>query len=204
VPEKQDWRFNLRGALDVALILPLSVLALVSSHAIEEDTFADFAFNGLAWVTSVSGAALRFWATLYLGGRKSRTVVATGPYSVCRNPLYWGSLLLGLSGALFLKSLVLTGGVVLIACLYVVFTVPSEERHLREKLGGEYFRYCEKVPRFGLRISTFETPDVLEVRLKALATEAKRALGWVWIPLFAEILSHLRGRPWWIHWGVLP
>ncbi len=35
----------------------------------------------------LAGAAFRFWATLYLGGRKDAVVVDTGPYSLCRHPL---------------------------------------------------------------------------------------------------------------------
>lgn len=33
----------------------------------------------------------RCWCTLYIGGRKGETLVSVGPYSLCRNPLYFFS-----------------------------------------------------------------------------------------------------------------
>lgn len=40
----------------------------------------------------VIGAVLgRFWAILYIGAMKNRTVMDEGPYSVCRHPLYFFS-----------------------------------------------------------------------------------------------------------------
>ncbi|MGU9537294.1 methyltransferase family protein, partial [Proteus mirabilis] len=30
----------------------------------------------------------RAWCALYIGGRKKQEIVTSGPYSLCRNPLY--------------------------------------------------------------------------------------------------------------------
>jgi hypothetical protein len=55
------------------------------------------------------------------------------------------------------------------------------------------------VPRFLPRFRGFETPDSIEVRIKGLRTEWRRAIKWIWFPIIAELLFHLRLQPWWPH-----
>jgi protein-S-isoprenylcysteine O-methyltransferase Ste14 len=202
--QSHNWRFRARGWIGLLALLPLTIAAATSSPPVREDSTADLALDVLAWGCWVVGAGLRLWATLYIGGRKSREVVAAGPYSLCRHPLYLGSFFFALSVGLFLDSLLLAAGILAAVGGYALLTVPAEERYLRERLGEAYARYCERVPRFVPRLRAFRTTESVVVRMKGLRTEGLRAVGWACIPVLLETLSHLREQPWWPHWFTLP
>src|SRR5688572_10363092 len=117
-------RFAWRGAMGVVLLTPAALVAIFANPLVRYGSWLDVVTDALAWMTFVAGASLRFWATLYIGARKSDEVVSEGPYSLCRHPLYLGSVLLVLSGALFLKSLVFAVAMGLLATVYFTWTVP--------------------------------------------------------------------------------
>jgi protein-S-isoprenylcysteine O-methyltransferase Ste14 len=102
---------------------------------------------------AVAAAALRTWASAYLGANvvkahtfQGNSVVAAGPYRYLRNPLYLGTmihvlalaLLMPPSGAIF--SIVAMG-------LFQVRLILGEEAFLAEKLGEAYLAYRARVPR---------------------------------------------------------
>lgn len=204
VAEHRSLGFRWRGWIGIAVLVPAGMFTLLSLPPSHEGSWADIVAEALAWPVFLAGGTLRFWATLYVGGRKRKTVVREGPYSICRNPLYLGSLLLALSSGLFLQSVTFTIGACLMAIGYMVVTVPVEERFLLARLGQEYEAYCRSVPRYLPRLSALVTPAYVDVDVRALAQEASKAIGWIWIPVIAEVVMQLRLLPWWPHWFSLP
>lgn len=196
--------FRWRGWIGIAVLVPAGMLGLLSTPIGPEGSWADLLAEALAWPVFLAGAALRFWATLYVGGRKGKAVVCEGPYSICRNPLYLGSLLLALSAGFFMQSVTFAAGVCATALGYMLLTVPVEERFLLARLGEEYAAYCRRVPRYLPRLSAFRSPERIDVDLRALKREASKAFGWIWIPMIAEVVALLRMLPWWPHWCSLP
>ncbi|MDX8498648.1 isoprenylcysteine carboxylmethyltransferase family protein [Mesorhizobium sp. VK4C] len=103
----------------------------------------------------------RCWASLYVGGRKNRELVTTGPYAYTRNPLYFFSAL-GLAGVgLTFGSLILSA--FLFAFTYLVFSyVATRETITLDAIFGEaYWRYCQSVPAFFPRLRRNYDDDVL-------------------------------------------
>lgn len=190
--------------MGVLLLTPAGVLAILANPLVMPNTWIDVAINAFGWVTFIAGAGLRFWATLHVGGRKSDEVVSDGPYSLCRHPLYLGSVLLFLSGALFLKSLVFAAALALLATAYFRFTVPAEEEFLTARLGEPYRQYCQRVNRMWPSFCHFQVPARLTVDTHSLYIEAVRASRWIWLPLFGEIIAQLRAAPWWPRFLSLP
>ena len=157
------------------LFTPTFLITLFSTPLVREDSWLGVGMNALAWACFVAGAAFRFWATLYIGGRKDKMLMRDGPYSICRHPLYVGSLLLAVATGLFLKSVVFAGSLVLVALVYMFTTVPVEESFIAARVGSEFERYRAEVPRFVPRISAFHTPPRIEVDIHALRLECARA-----------------------------
>ena len=68
----------------------------------------------------------RCWASLYVGGRKSRELVTTGPYAYTRNPLYFFSAL-GLAGVgLTFGSLIVSASLFAFTCLVFSYVATRE------------------------------------------------------------------------------
>jgi protein-S-isoprenylcysteine O-methyltransferase Ste14 len=196
--ERGLW-FDLRGAIGFLCLIPGVSIALFSSGPSPEGSWRDTAFVTFGWIAFLSGIMVRLWATLYLGGRKEKELVTDGPYSICRNPLYVGSLLIGLSIGLMLQSLIFSVGLAVAVIAYAKGTVPAEEKLLREKFKEEFVKYCQRVPRFWPSLSNFHTADVIEVRVTGLRIEFARLAVLMWLPALLEILGVLRIQPWWPH-----
>jgi protein-S-isoprenylcysteine O-methyltransferase Ste14 len=201
---KRGWLVRGRSRHGFVIMALVTCSVLLSAVPPVEETWAGWAIEALAWLTFLAGAAFRMWATLYIGARKGRQLVCDGPYSVCRNPLYLGTILMACSFGLFLESLTLLVAVGCCTAFGLCVAIPSEERSLTRKFGESYARYCREVPRFWPAFHLLRTPEVLEVHLAGLESELWRAARWVWVPVFGCLLMHLRTAPWWPHYFHLP
>ena len=96
-----------------------------------------------------AGATIgRLWCTLYIGGYKTTKLITGGPYSLCRNPLYFlsgvGLVGLGFSTGTFTFPLLLA----LVYAITNITVIRSEESFLGELHGEAYQAYKGAVPRF--------------------------------------------------------
>jgi protein-S-isoprenylcysteine O-methyltransferase Ste14 len=203
-PVRKRWLERQRARIGMAVLVPLVALSAVSEPPLAADSWTGVALRILACLLFVAGAACRFWAMLYIGGRKGSVVVSQGPYSLVRNPLYWGTFLMALSLVAPLGNFTLIVGCLAIASIYACVTVPSEERRLASKHGDAYRDYCRRVPRFWPKLSSFSTSESIAVDVGCLAIEARRALVWMWIPVAGQLLATLRLQSWWPHLLWLP
>jgi|GEM_PF-579394 len=195
----RSWISRSRGWISILLLAPVSIDAIFSPLTWPLDSWLQFTCDCAGWVLFVSGAAWRWWATLYIGGQKDRQLSQQGPYSISRNPLYFGTLLMAISVAVFVQSLAFAAMLVAVAAFYLGVTIPNEESRLRVKFGQAYTDYCARVPRFFPRFSLYQTPPSVVVESYGLQSEWRRALRWVWLPVICHLLCHLRSEPTWPH-----
>jgi len=97
----------------------------------------------------VPGLLIRALASGHV--RKNEALATSGPYAYTRNPLYLGSLLIGIGFAIAARSWWV--GMALVV-MYIVIYVPvirGEEAFLREKF-PEFEEYARNVPRMLPRI----------------------------------------------------
>jgi protein-S-isoprenylcysteine O-methyltransferase Ste14 len=112
--------------------------------------------GAFGWLLIVAGGALyfvcAFWGFAIRGkGTPApidppKKLVEEGPYSVVRNPMYWGvaGVMLG-EAAVFHSVALAKWAVGLFACANV-FVLLVEEPTLRKKFGADYDEYCRRVP----------------------------------------------------------
>lgn len=106
----------------------------------------------------LGGGLIRLWASGYIF--KEEYLARGGPYAYCRNPLYLGSLLIGL-GFCLISGILLS--IFFLLSLFLLFyypTILSEERDLKEKFVKKYEDYCREVPCFIPKLSFTCLPAV--------------------------------------------
>jgi protein-S-isoprenylcysteine O-methyltransferase Ste14 len=199
-----NWLYQSRGWIALLVLVPTGFGAAFSPLHFRVDSWAHFGCQCVGWVLFLAGAAMRWWATLYVGGRKTVELVEDGPYSICRNPIYLGTLLLVLTIGVLGQSVVFFLAVVLVAVAYLILAASVEERDLRARHGDRFDAYCRRVPRFFPSFRLFHAPESIPVQVHGLWSEFVRACRWASIPILCELFTHLRAEPWWPFWFALP
>ena len=100
-------------------------------------------------VLIVPGLLIRALASGHV--RKNEALAMSGPYAYTRNPLYLGSLLMGIGFAVAARSWCV--GVALAVMFFAIYlpVIRGEEKFLREKF-PEFDEYARRVPRMLPRI----------------------------------------------------
>lgn len=190
---KRSLIYRWRIWLTVASLVAFGVLALLFESPRQNGSPWDHGMDGLGWLCCLSGISLRLWAALCIGGRKTKVVVDFGPYSLVRNPLYVGTFLLALAPMFVLQSPLFALSLVGPLALYAWGVVPTEERRLTARLGDEYVDYCRRVPRWIPALTGFRSGDWKGgVRTRTFRQELIRSFCWIWLPVIAELISHVR------------
>jgi protein-S-isoprenylcysteine O-methyltransferase Ste14 len=110
-------------------------------------------WRSLAWgaVVIVPGLLLRALASGHV--RKNEALATSGPYAYTRNPLYLGSLLIGIGFAMAARSWWV--GVLLVVMFFAIYVpvIRDEEKFLREKF-PDFEEYARQVPRLFPRFTS--------------------------------------------------
>src|SRR5579871_5207010 len=104
----------------------------------------------LGLILIVPGLLVRALASGHV--RKNEALATSGPYAYTRNPLYLGSLLIGIGFAIAAKSWWI--GVVLVVMFFAIYlpVIRGEEAFLRERF-PEFEEYAKRVPRMLPRLT---------------------------------------------------
>lgn len=151
------------------VIFPAGMVALVLLFRPPEEATPGLTASGLALV--LLGQALRV-LTIGLdyikrggvGGKFfAHGLVTGGIYSHCRNPIYFGNLLI-VAGYFFIVGNPWGWGVAM-SVYYLAYRsiVAGEEEYLRGRFGKDFAAYCDAVPRWlpraaGLATTVFSAP----------------------------------------------
>ena len=95
---------------------------------------------------SLLGLGLRTWAAGHL--KKEKVLAVSGPYRRTRNPLYLGSLLIGVAMAVGAWS---WGAAAILAAYFLVFypvVINEERKKMKSLFPVEYETYRKRVPLF--------------------------------------------------------
>lgn len=172
-----------------ALVFFAVALGTASAHEGSVLSAVLFVFGiGLAGLASVG----RLWCALYISGRKNTELITTGPYSMCRNPLYFFSIL-GFAGVGFASETFTLGLVLLAAALLLYpFVILREEAFLRARFGDSFERYCRETPRRLVpRVAALREPATWVVDPRRFRHAMVDALWFIWLAALLEIVEAL-------------
>jgi len=103
--------------------------------------------SGAAGFLLVTLACLgRIWTSVFIAGHKDVDLVTSGPYALCRHPLYACSILGALGLGLTTRSLLLTGIVVALIAALVVYAAACEEQFLADSFPDQFAAYVLATP----------------------------------------------------------
>ncbi|MEX0587934.1 MAG: isoprenylcysteine carboxylmethyltransferase family protein [Cyanobium sp.] len=195
---KTWWERQRTGLSKLVAGLAFVVVALTQSRwELHHDVVATFLYSaGLA--LAAIGAAGRIWCSFFISGRKDGQLVAEGPYSISRNPLYVFSCI-GLVGV-GLSTETLTYPLLFLAIfgLYYPGIIGREERRLEELFGEAYRHYRQRVPRFWPQLGLYSEPASWTSNPRLFRRHIISDIWFVWITAVIELIEGFRRV------GVLP
>lgn len=94
----------------------------------------------------ILGESFRTLSSGYI--KKNSSISMGGPYSITRNPLYVGNLLIGLGFVIVANRPILVPLFLILFGFIYHATIEEEEKNLRQRFGTEFSAYMASVPRF--------------------------------------------------------
>ena len=144
------WLFRHRSWLPVPLAL---ILVFVRWGA-----FVHPAIFVVGPLIVLAGEGLRWWGVSQIGViSRTRTtrlgpLMTSGPFALCRNPLYVGNLLLWAGFSVWSGLLWMLPVTLGVFGAYYASIIGWEEALLTERFGEDYVRYCRETPRWWPRL----------------------------------------------------
>jgi protein-S-isoprenylcysteine O-methyltransferase Ste14 len=133
----------------------------------------------------------RVWCSLYISGRKSNELITTGPYSMCRNPLYFFSLVGAVGVGLTTETLTIALLLFIAFAGYYPFVIRAEQKRLAELHGPVYQQYLSSTPAFIPSLRRLHEPDQYMVKAVVFRKSLVDAMVFVWLIGVMEVLEAL-------------
>ena len=146
------------------VVFPIVFFALAAIFAPvwpANDQWADLRLDLIGIAIALFGQGLRYavigLAYIKRGGLKkqiyAKSLVTTGLFAHCRNPLYVGNFLMMLGLIIIHNSPWMYAlGVPFFAVSFLAITL-AEEQYLGNRFGDEYMEYCKSTPRFMIKFA---------------------------------------------------
>jgi protein-S-isoprenylcysteine O-methyltransferase Ste14 len=166
----------------------LAGLILFSKPAWQPGPFSAAGLLLAALVLTSAAAVGRLWCSLYIAGYKKSCLVTDGPYAMCRNPLYFFSMIGALGVALLTHTLTIPVLVLVSFAIYYPNVIRAEEADLTRIHGAPFQDYRSRVPAFFPRWSLLKEPDTYQVKPRVFRNHMGSA---VWFILAIGLMALL-------------
>lgn len=213
IRQQGNWLFRWRSFLPLVLV-PLALLACRESGSFDntvgpvidglwEVGCLVIAFIGLAIRVAVSGTAPEGTSGRNTHRQRATVLNTTGLYSMVRNPLYLGNMLIALGifmipGTWWLIALVAVGMV-----LYYERIIYAEEAFLETQFGNAYHAWADRTPMLIPNPSLYRrasTPFCVRTALRREYSGLYAIVaGTTAIELASDLIGEGENFVWWLH-----
>lgn len=186
----------------VSRIFTLAVVALLLVSQSHWRACAGMTHGFFLLAVLLAGVAAlgRMWCSLYIAGRKNAELVTDGPYSMCRNPLYFFSFLgavgLGFATGTFTIPAIIALGF----ALKYPGTIKGEEAYLAKRHGEPYQEYLQAVPCFFPKLALLKEPQQTMVNPMTFRKHLGSVIWFIWaiglLPLLLQGISFMQAKGW--------
>jgi protein-S-isoprenylcysteine O-methyltransferase Ste14 len=140
---------------------------------------------------SLAGLLLRAWSAGYLA--KNQRLATGGPYAYTRNPLYFGSALMGLGGAVAGRSWIMGVAFAVFFALVYWPVMEREAQFLQQEFREAFAAYARQVPLFFPKLHRPLAPrERFQWQLYLKNREYEAASGYAAAMLFLALKMWLR------------
>jgi protein-S-isoprenylcysteine O-methyltransferase Ste14 len=188
------WRIRL-GQL---FILGFAAVILFTGSYWEENNIVGGILFLIGTILASIAAVGRMWCSVYISGYKKDLLVTTGPYSMCRNPLYFFSLTGAVGVGLATKTFLIPFIIFILFAVYYPLVIRREEARLTRIHKNDFEDYREKTPRFIPSFSNFEEPEEYTIKPGFLRGRFTDSLWFVWLIGILALVESLHRH------GVVP
>lgn len=143
----------------------------------------------LGFILLIVAALGRIWCSIYISGRKNRVLCTDGPYSICRNPLYFFSFIGVLGFFIALQSIIIG---LITASLYLLYyhnVILSEETRLEYAFGDQFKSYTKRTPRFIPSFSKISSLEQLTISPRIIERSLREVVWFLLAIAFVEIIE---------------
>lgn len=198
--EKQgNWLFRWRSYLPL-LFMPILFMGLRDARISEKTS--DFwgtcaiilAFGGLLVRCAVAGYVSRGTSGRNTKWQAAEILNTTGMYSIVRNPLYLGNLIIVFGIVLFIQVWWLVLVMVPGFLAYYERIIFAEEEFLRKKFGVSFLEWAEKTPAMIPRFKNWKKPDLPFSFKTAIRREFSTYFSIVTALFFLEVAANLLAK----------
>jgi protein-S-isoprenylcysteine O-methyltransferase Ste14 len=188
ISSSEKYRMPMTWIFAIALI----ALLLCSQSRFEETNPFLSALLFLTGCFLVGIASLgRLWCALYISGYKTKKLVMEGPYSICRNPLYFFSFLGAVGVGCATETLTIPIIVIIGIGAYYPFVIKSEEKKLRKRHGEAFSSYLRSTPVFLPKYSLLKEPQQYLVEPRLFRKHLFDAVWFIWLLGIMELFESL-------------
>ena len=167
----------------------LAGLILFTSSQWQPGLFGAAAILLAALMLTSLAAVGRLWCSLYIAGYKKSCLVLDGPYAMCRNPLYFFSMLGALGVALMTYTVTIPVLVLISFAIYYPYVIRAEETDLVRIHGAPFEAYRSQTPAFLPKWSLLKEPLTYEVKPRIFRNHMGSA---VWFILAIGLIALLQ------------
>jgi protein-S-isoprenylcysteine O-methyltransferase Ste14 len=141
----------------------LAIAAAFTGRGNPLPQLASHALDCIALLLIVAAALGRIWCSVFIAGHKSTTLITSGPYSVCRHPLYVFSWIGALGMGFATHSAVLTLITAVMFAVLLTRAARAEERFLSLAHPSAFAEYFSVTPRFLPNWRNYRLPESVSV-----------------------------------------
>lgn len=182
---------KMRTTLTRLYVIFLLILAIISTSKWKSDEITGSAFFLIGAILAGVATIGRIWCSMYISGYKSRNLITIGPYSLCRNPLYFFSMLGGIGVGLSTQTLTIPLLVLVVFALYYPNVIQREQKRLSELHNDKYEEYCKKTPCFLPSFNLFNEPNKYIMNPIIFRKSMFDNLWFIWLIGIAELIEGL-------------
>lgn len=183
-----------RIALSWMCCLTLGLLAVVAKSHWPTGGLMSGTLLLIGLSLALIGCIGRIWCSLFIDGFKTKQLVTCGPYSVCRNPLYFFSAVGAIGVAFGTATLTIPGVVFVCFAVYYPAIIRAEERRLWALHREPFSDYCGKVSTILPRMRSYNAPETYQIHPRIVGNSILEATWFVWFAMIAHLLYQLHQR----------